>query len=99
MTLLKSLPASYEYLITATEMVLIKDLMMDYMTTYLMHKMSKRKEKKSCEDVWYRDKQKAASHFRAKVQNHVSIVANRATLRVFATKQTRSENKQRMRGR
>ena len=38
---------------------------------------------------------KGATHFRTKVQNSVTILANRVTLCVFATKQRiRSENKQ-----
>jgi sarcosine oxidase delta subunit len=44
-TLLESLAASYEYLVTAIEMMPMKDLTMDYMTARLMHEMSKRKKK------------------------------------------------------
>ena len=45
MTLLESLPASFEYLITAMETMPMKELTMDYVTMRLMHEMSKRKEK------------------------------------------------------
>lgn len=44
MTLLDNLPSSYEYLITAMKTMSIKDLMMDYVTTRLIHEMSKRKK-------------------------------------------------------
>ena len=43
MTLLESLSASYEYLITALETMLMKELMMKYVMTSFMHEMSKRK--------------------------------------------------------
>jgi hypothetical protein len=45
MTLLESLPPSYEYLITALETKAREELTMDYVTARLMHKVSKRKEK------------------------------------------------------
>ncbi len=45
MTLLESLPASYEYLITALETMPMKELTMEYVTARLMHEVSKRKEK------------------------------------------------------
>jgi hypothetical protein len=45
MTLLESLPASYEFLITALETMPMKELTMEYVTARLMHEMSKRKEK------------------------------------------------------
>jgi hypothetical protein len=45
MTLLESLPPSYEYLITALETLPMKDLTMEFVTARLMHEMSKRKEK------------------------------------------------------
>ena len=45
MTLLDSLPPSYEYLITALETLPMKDLTMEYVTSRLMHEVSKRKEK------------------------------------------------------
>jgi transposase InsO family protein len=45
MTLLDSLPPSYEYLITALETRPINELTMDFVTARLMHEMSKRKEK------------------------------------------------------
>jgi hypothetical protein len=47
MTLLKSLLASYKYLITVMETMLMKDLTMDYVTVCLMHKMPKHKENDS----------------------------------------------------
>lgn len=46
MTLLKSLLASYKYLIIALEKISIKKLTMKYVTTRLMHDISKHKEKK-----------------------------------------------------
>ncbi|OAE30473.1 hypothetical protein AXG93_942s1160 [Marchantia polymorpha subsp. ruderalis] len=45
MTLLESLPPSYEYLITALETKSREELTMDYVTTRLMHEVSKLKEK------------------------------------------------------
>ena len=42
MTLLKNMLPSYEHRIIALEVMLIKDLTMEYMTLHLMHKMSKR---------------------------------------------------------
>ena len=45
MTLLESLLASYEYLVTALETMPMKELMMEYMTAQLMHEMSKHNEK------------------------------------------------------
>ena len=45
MTLLESLPASYEYLITVLETMSIKDVIMGYGMARLMHEMSKRNEK------------------------------------------------------
>lgn len=47
MTLLKSLPALHEYLITALETMLVNELMMEYVTTSVMHKMLKHKEEVS----------------------------------------------------
>lgn len=44
MTLLKNLPKLYKYLITALEMLPMKELTMDYIMTRLMHEMSKREE-------------------------------------------------------
>ncbi len=41
-TLLENLPLSYEYLTTAIDTMPMKELTMDYMTTRLMHEMSKR---------------------------------------------------------
>ena len=46
MILLKSLPELYQGLIIALEMMLMTELMMEYVTTCLIHKMSKCKEKK-----------------------------------------------------
>jgi hypothetical protein len=45
MTLLKSLSASYEYLITTLETMPIKDVTMDYVTAHLMHKILMHNEK------------------------------------------------------
>jgi hypothetical protein len=45
MTLLESLQASYEYLITALKTMLMKELTIEYVMACLMHKLSKRKEK------------------------------------------------------
>ena len=44
MTLLESLPPSYEYLITALETRDMKELDMDFITARLVHEVSKRKE-------------------------------------------------------
>jgi len=45
MTLLDSLPSSYEYLITALETRPIKVLTLEFVTARLMHEVTKRKEK------------------------------------------------------
>lgn len=45
MTLLESLPPSFESLITALETMHMKDLTMEFVTARLMHEVSKRKEK------------------------------------------------------
>ncbi len=45
MTLLESLPPSYEYLITTLETLPMQDLTMEFVTARLMHEVSKRKEK------------------------------------------------------
>ena len=42
---LENLKSLYEYLITAMEIMPMKELTMDYVTTCLMHEMSKRKKK------------------------------------------------------
>ena len=42
--LLENLPPFYEYLITTLKIMLMKELTMEYMTTCLIHAMSKRKE-------------------------------------------------------
>lgn len=47
MTLLKSLPASYEYLITIFETMLMKELKMEYMMARLIYEISKHKEKET----------------------------------------------------
>lgn len=44
MTLLESLPPSYEFLITALETRPIKELTMEFVSACLMHEMTKRKE-------------------------------------------------------
>lgn len=46
MTLLESLSASYEYLITALETMQINELTIEHMMTHLMHKMLKNEDKK-----------------------------------------------------
>ena len=43
-TLFESLPASFQYLITALETMSMKELGIDYMIARLMHEMSNRKE-------------------------------------------------------
>jgi hypothetical protein len=45
MTLLESLPPSYEYLITALETLPMQALTMEFVTARLMHEVSKRREK------------------------------------------------------
>ncbi len=45
MTLLESLPPSYEYLITALETLPMQAFTMEFVTARLMHEMSKRREK------------------------------------------------------
>ena len=45
MTLLESLPPSYEYLNTALETKVREEITMDYVTAQLIHKVSIRKEK------------------------------------------------------
>jgi len=45
MTLLESLPPSYEYLITALETLPMQDLTMEFVIARLMHEVSKRREK------------------------------------------------------
>ncbi len=45
MTLLESLPPSYEYLIIALETLPMQDLTMEFLTARLMHEVSKRREK------------------------------------------------------
>lgn len=47
MTLLESIPKSYEYLMTVMKTMLMKELTMGYIMTCLMHKMERRKEKES----------------------------------------------------
>jgi hypothetical protein len=52
MTLFESLLTSYEYLITVMKTISMNELTMNYATTRLMHKMSKRKKKRpQCEDA------------------------------------------------
>ena len=63
-TLLESLPMSYEYLISAMKTMLIKDVMMDYVTARLLHKMSKRKKKPQSVDAVT----KATTYFCTKVE-------------------------------
>ena len=45
MTLLERLPPLYKYLITILEMMSMKELIIEYITSRSMHEMSKRKEK------------------------------------------------------
>jgi transposase InsO family protein len=47
MTLLESLPPSFEHLITALETLQMKNLTMEFVTARLMHEVSKRKEKET----------------------------------------------------
>ncbi len=47
MTLLESLPPSYEYLIVAMESRPISELTLDYVTSRLLHELSRRKENES----------------------------------------------------
>jgi hypothetical protein len=47
MTILERLPDSFEYLIIVLKTMPMKELTIDYIPARLMHKMSKRKEKKS----------------------------------------------------
>lgn len=49
--LLKRLPPSYEYLITVLETMPMMELIMKYVTTHLIHKMSKRKKKDPKDDT------------------------------------------------
>lgn len=51
MTLLESLLASYEYLITALETMQINELTIEYMMTRSMHEMLKHKNKKIQSDT------------------------------------------------
>ena len=44
MMLLESLPPSYEYLIVAMESSPIQELTLDYVTSRLLHELSRRKE-------------------------------------------------------
>ena len=50
MTLLESLPPSYEFFITALETRATKDLTMEFVTARLMHEVTKRKESESQEE-------------------------------------------------
>ena len=50
MTLLESLPPSYEFLITALETRATKELTMEFVTARLMHEVTKRKESESQEE-------------------------------------------------
>ena len=52
MSLLDSLPPSVNYLITALETRPISELTLDFITTRLMHKVSKKKEKEPNEMMW-----------------------------------------------
>ena len=45
MTLLDSLPSSYEHFITALETRPMKELTLEFVTARLMHEVAKRKEK------------------------------------------------------
>ena len=47
MMLLESLPPSYEYLIVAMEIRPIQELTLDYVTSRLLHELSRRKENES----------------------------------------------------
>ena len=88
MTLLESLPASYEYLITTLKTMSIKNLSMDYVTMRLVHELLKHKENEANIRLppWCCDKIKVAIHSCAKTQSHAFLAANRAKLHIFATK-------------
>lgn len=51
MTLLDSLPPSFDHLITVLDVRLISELMLDFITARLMHKVSKRKKKPQRNDA------------------------------------------------
>ena len=78
MTLLDSLQASNEYLITALEIMPMKELTMNYVTTVLMHKTSKcnMKDSQRNDVAMVLRQSKAATSFHAKAQSHISIVVN-----------------------
>jgi hypothetical protein len=65
MTLYDSLPPLYEYLITALNMLPMKDLMMENITTHLMPNR-KEKEPKAKMRQWWRVKAKWAIHLHGK---------------------------------
>ena len=78
----------YKYLINGMETMLVKEIMMDYVRVCLMEEMLKCREKDPNVRIlpWCCHKIKATTHFRTKVQNRISMVANRATLCGFARK-------------
>lgn len=49
-TLLKNFPSSYAYLITTLNMMPVIEMIMKYVTTCLMHEMSKKKEREPKRD-------------------------------------------------
>ena len=51
MSLLKSLPVSYEYLITASKTMPMNELLLDYVTVRLIHEILKRKKESKSEDA------------------------------------------------
>ena len=64
MMLLESLPPSYEYLIVAMESSPIQELTLDYVTSRLLHELSRRKENESRGDgaAFYAKQAKGASN-------------------------------------
>ncbi len=98
MTLLESLPPSYEHLITALETLPMQDLTMEFVTARLMHEVSKRREKdrKLMMRRWCQCKEKEAPHLHAKTPRHATIVANQATLHDFASRPRTTTRRRRM---
>lgn len=87
MTLFKSLPKLYEYLITAMETMSMKAIMMDYAMTRLMHEMSMHQENVIMLPRRYNNA-KATIHFGTKVILRIYFYCkNGATLLDFATTQ------------
>ncbi len=99
MTLLESLPPSYKYLITALETLPMQDLTMEYVTARLMHEVSKRKEKEPQGDdatLVSMQGRGRPRHLHGKRPRHATIVANQATLHVFASRPRTTTRRRRM---